>query len=85
MYYNGFGAKDVYKRQKEEYEAFVTELRAAKEAPVHGFDDGAVFEGCMPVEVMARRGFDTLRYGPMKPVGLRNPHTGGEMGIRDSY
>ena len=63
---------------KEEYEAFVTELRAAKEAPVHGFDDGAVFEGCMPVEVMARRGFDTLRYGPMKPVGLRNPHTGGE-------
>lgn len=46
---------------KEEYEAFVTELRAAKEAPVHGFDDGAVFEGCMPVEVMARRGFDTLR------------------------
>ena len=63
---------------KEEYEAFVTELRVAKEAPVHGFDDGAVFEGCMPVEVMARRGFDTLRYGPMKPVGLRNPHTGGE-------
>ena len=42
---------------KEEYEAFVTELRVAKEAPVHGFDDGAVFEGCMPVEVMARRGF----------------------------
>ena len=63
---------------KEEYEAFVTELRTAKEAPVHGFDDGAVFEGCMPVEVMARRGFDTLRYGPMKPVGLTNPHTGAE-------
>ena len=63
---------------KEEYEAFIAELRSAKEAPVHGFDDGAVFEGCMPVEVMARRGLDTLRYGPMKPVGLRNPHTGAE-------
>ena len=54
---------------REEYTAFVAELREAKEAPVHGFDDGAVFEGCMPVEVMARRGEDTLRYGPMKPVG----------------
>ena len=63
---------------REEYEAFVRELVSAKEAPVHGFDDGAVFEGCMPVEVMARRGADTLRYGPMKPVGLINPHTGRE-------
>ena len=63
---------------REEYTAFVAELRAAKEAPVHGFDDGAVFEGCMPVEVMARRGEDTLRYGPMKPVGLVNPNTGEE-------
>ena len=63
---------------REEYTAFVSELRAAKEAPAHGFDDGAVFEGCMPVEVMARRGEDTLRYGPMKPVGLVNPNTGGE-------
>ena len=62
----------------EEYADFVRELREAKEAPVHGFDDGAVFEGCMPVEVMARRGEDTLRYGPMKPVGLVNPHTGAE-------
>ena len=61
-----------------EYTAFVQELRTAKEAPVHGFDDGAVFEGCMPVEVMARRGVDTLRYGPMKPVGLRDPSTGKE-------
>ena len=59
-----------------EYTAFVQELRTAKEAPVHGFDDGAVFEGCMPVEVMARRGEDTLRYGPLKPVGLRDPRTG---------
>lgn len=63
---------------QEEYTAFVRELCAAKEAPVHGFDDGAVFEGCMPVEVMARRGEDTLRYGPLKPVGLRDPRTGTE-------
>ena len=63
---------------REEYTAFVSELRAAKEAPTHGFDDGAVFEGCMPVEVVARRGEDTLRYGPMKPVGLINPNTGAE-------
>ena len=61
-----------------EYKAFVRELCAAKEASVHGFDDGGVFEGCMPVEVMARRGEDTLRYGPMKPVGLRDPRTGRE-------
>ena len=47
-----------------EYKAFVRELVSAKEAEVHGFDDGGVFEGCMPVEVMARRGEDTLRYGP---------------------
>ena len=61
---------------REEYDAFVRELAAAKEAPVHGFDDGGVFEGCMPVEVMARRGADTLRYGPLKPVGLVDPRTG---------
>ena len=58
---------------KEEYLAFVSELVKAKEAPVHGFDDAGVFEGCMPVEVMARRGVDTLRYGPLKPVGLKDP------------
>ena len=63
---------------KEEYLAFVKELVSAREAPVHGFDDGGVFEGCMPVEVMARRGVDTLRYGPMKPVGLIDPRTGRE-------
>ena len=63
---------------KEEYLAFVKELVGAKEAPVHGFDDAGVFEGCMPVEVMARRGVDTLRYGPMKPVGLVDPRTGKE-------
>ena len=63
---------------KEEYTSFVRELVSAEEAEVHGFDDSGVFEGCMPVEVMARRGEDTLRYGPLKPVGLRNPRTGKE-------
>ncbi len=63
---------------KDEYLAFVEELVHAKEAEVHGFDDGGVFEGCMPVEVMARRGVDTLRYGPLKPVGLIDPRTGRE-------
>ncbi len=63
---------------REKYEAFVAELISAEEAEVHGFDDSGVFEGCMPVEVMARRGPDTLRYGPLKPVGLINPRTGRE-------
>ena len=63
---------------KDEYLAFVQELVNAQEAEVHGFEDKNVFEGCMPVEVMARRGFDTLRFGPLKPVGLRDPKTGKE-------
>jgi methylenetetrahydrofolate--tRNA-(uracil-5-)-methyltransferase len=63
---------------KEEYLDFLSELISAKQAEVHGFEDEKVFEGCMPVEVMARRGQDTLRYGPMKPVGLRDPRTGRE-------
>lgn len=63
---------------KEQYEAFVKELISAQEAEVHGFEDKRVFEGCMPVEVMARRGQDTLRYGPLKPVGLTDPATGRE-------
>ena len=63
---------------KDEYLAFVQALATAEEAEVHGFEDKSVFEGCMPVEVMARRGTDTLRYGPMKPVGLRDPKTGRE-------
>ena len=63
---------------REEYEAFVNELVSAQEAEVHGFEDKKVFEGCMPVEVMARRGFETLRYGPLKPVGLVDPNTGKE-------
>ena len=63
---------------KQQYEAFVAELVKAEEAEVHGFEDKNVFEGCMPVEVMARRGVDTLRYGPLKPVGLIDPKTGRE-------
>jgi len=63
---------------REQYEAFIRELTSAEEAEVHGFEDKNVFEGCMPVEVMARRGFDTLRYGPLKPVGLTDPNTGKE-------
>ena len=63
---------------KDEYLAFVEALRTAEEAPVHGFEDKMVFEGCMPVEVMARRGHDTLCYGPLKPRGLKDPRTGKE-------
>ena len=63
---------------KEEYQAFWQALTTAEEAEVHGFEDKNVFEGCMPVEVMARRGIDTLRYGPLKPVGLTDPRTGKE-------
>ena len=63
---------------QEEYTAFWQELINAREAEMHGFDDSGVFEGCMPVEVMARRGEDTLRYGPLKPVGLKDPKTGKE-------
>ena len=62
----------------QEYQEFVRELTTAQEAEVHGFEDNNVFEGCMPVEVMARRGIDTLRYGPLKPVGLTDPKTGKE-------
>lgn len=63
---------------KEEYENFYNELILAERAPVHKFDvrDPKVYEGCMPVEVMAQRGKDTLRFGPMKPVGLIDPETG---------
>ena len=63
---------------REEYLAFWQALTAAEEAEVHGFEDKNVFEGCMPVEVMARRGEDTLRFGPLKPRGLIDPKTGKE-------
>lgn len=68
---------------KEQYDAFWQALTTAEEAPLKEFDrqsqkDIKVFEGCMPVEVMARRGYDTLRYGPLKPVGLIDPRVGEE-------
>ena len=63
---------------REEYLAFWQALTTAQEAEVHGFEDKNVFEGCMPVEVMARRGEDTLRFGPLKPRGLIDPRTGKE-------
>ena len=63
---------------EEEYQEFWQALTTAQEAEVHGFEDAGVFEGCMPVEVMARRGRDTLCCGPLKPVGLKDPKTGKE-------
>lgn len=65
---------------REEYAAFQAALVTAEEAPVHGFEDSMVFEGCMPIEVNARRGEDTLRFGILKPVGLPDPKTS-----RDPY
>ena len=63
---------------KAEYEAFYEALITAETAPLHDFDRAApqVYEGCMPIEVLAKRGADTIRFGPMKPVGLRDPRTG---------
>lgn len=61
---------------KEEYTAFYNELVNAQTAVLKGFENSKVFEGCMPVEVMAKRGFETLTFGPLKPVGLINPKTG---------
>lgn len=62
---------------KEEYETFHAALIAAERAPLHDFDgDLTVYEGCMPIEVMAARGADTIRFGPLRPVGLRDPRTG---------
>jgi methylenetetrahydrofolate--tRNA-(uracil-5-)-methyltransferase len=62
----------------EEYARFYEALMVAEKAPLHEFDDPKFFEGCLPIEVMAARGVDTLRFGPMKPVGLRDPRTGRE-------
>lgn len=61
---------------KEQYEKFIYELKNAKRAELRGFEKTAVFEGCMPIEIMAERGKDTLRFGPLKPVGLDDPKTG---------
>ena len=61
---------------KDEYDAFYAALVAAESATVHDFDNTKFFEGCLPIEVMAHRGEGTLRFGPMKPVGLKDPRTG---------
>jgi methylenetetrahydrofolate--tRNA-(uracil-5-)-methyltransferase len=63
---------------QEEYEAFWRALIAAEQHPLQPFEDPVFFEGCLPVEELARRGRDTLRFGPMRPVGLRDPATGRE-------
>ena len=60
---------------KEQYYHFVAELKAAEKVEFHDFEKAAYFDGCLPIEIMAERGDDTLLYGPMKPVGLTNPHT----------
>ncbi len=62
--------------QKDEYEAFYNELVNAKTIILHDFEKKELFDGCMPIEEMAKRGSDTIRFGPLKPVGLRNPKTG---------
>ncbi len=75
-------AKDVDKSyinlpmNKEEYENFYNELVNAQVVELHQFEKREIFEGCMPVEVMAKRGIDTLRYGPLKPMGFTDPRTG---------
>ena len=62
--------------QKEEYEDFYNALITAETVHLHDFEKKELFDGCMPIEIMAKRGSDTMRYGPMRPVGLRNPNTG---------
>ena len=62
--------------QKEEYEEFYNALVTAETVHLHDFEKKELFDGCMPIEIMAKRGGDTMRYGPMRPVGLRNPNTG---------
>ncbi len=79
----GKGSGDDYLNcplDRAQYEAFIRELRAADAYPGHDWENISYFEGCLPVEVMAERGQETLRFGPMKPIGLRNPRTG-----RDPY
>ena len=61
---------------KEEYEKFVQELISAEVVTLHDFEKREIFEGCMPIEIMAKRGIDTLRFGPLKPVGFDDPRTG---------
>jgi methylenetetrahydrofolate--tRNA-(uracil-5-)-methyltransferase len=61
---------------KAQYEEFVADLRSGETVPVHDFEKGIYFEGCLPIEVMAERGVETLRHGPLKPMGLEDPRTG---------
>ncbi|HZI65004.1 MAG TPA: methylenetetrahydrofolate--tRNA-(uracil(54)-C(5))-methyltransferase (FADH(2)-oxidizing) TrmFO, partial [Thermoanaerobaculia bacterium] len=75
----GKGSGDDYwncPMTREEYESFIAELLAAEIVPVKDFEKGIYFEGCLPIEVMAERGVETLRHGPMKPMGLPDPRTG---------
>jgi methylenetetrahydrofolate--tRNA-(uracil-5-)-methyltransferase len=75
----GKGAGDEYLNcplGREQYEAFVGDLLAAETVPVEDFESGIYFEGCLPIEVMAERGPETLRHGPLKPMGLEDPRTG---------
>ncbi len=77
----GKGGGDDYLNvplSREEYEAFVAELLAGEKVPYHDFEKAVHFEGCLPIEAMAERGLETLRHGPMKPFGLRDPRTGRE-------
>lgn len=73
---NGKGDYINCPMNREEYENFYSQLISAKRAQLHDFESDKVFEGCMPVEVMAARGADTLRFGPLKPAGLTDPKTG---------
>lgn len=75
----GKGSGDDYWNaplSKDDYESFVAELLSAEIVPVKDFEKGIYFEGCLPIEVMAERGVETLRHGPMKPMGLPDPRTG---------
>jgi methylenetetrahydrofolate--tRNA-(uracil-5-)-methyltransferase len=76
----GYGEADYLNcpMDRETYEAFWKELTEAEEVPLRAFEEIKCFEGCLPIEVIARRGIDTLAYGPMKPVGLIDPQTGGQ-------
>lgn len=75
-YYLGTGDYLNCPMNREEYRAFRDELAAAERAPRKDFEQEKNFEGCMPIEILARRGMDTMRYGPLKPVGLVDPRTG---------